>query len=776
MAIAETAELIARLQLKNELSGEVRRAKGDIASLGQTVSQQSSRIGQTTSAMGRHVGQGLSTAGRNLERLAVAGGATLVGLGVGAAKLAMDWEDAFAGVRKTVEATEPEFAVMEKGILGLSGKIPIAATELAGLAEAAGALGVRKQDILEFTRVTALMGVTTDVTAQAAAESFGKIGTVIGLTGDEYERFASTVVALGNDGASTEQAILGITQRIAGAGKTVGIAKDQLAGWGSAASNIGMQTEAAGSNLSTFFITMFKHVSNGGEGLEAIARTAGMTGQQFRKAFKEDASGALATFVEGLGELKAEDRLGVMSQLSLTGVRMNTLLLGLTSNTENLRRALGLSREEWKRSAAMQEEAEKRFKTTASGLALLKNNLRLVGITIGSEFLPQIAELAREGVGWLQENPEKIKQLAKEMGDGFRSLVKWAKEVDWQALAGALRTAASMGKSLMDAFVGAPDWLKGAIVTGWGLNKLTGGMVGNLFGDVLKGVTGGATKAVMNNIPGLNKMVAQPVVVTNWPAGGMGPGAGAGAAGGGGVMSRIGGAVRVLGAVSIAGGSIMALGEEFGKFQNTVAEAQASLQEKADAARDQTAEQALSNLRQMNRKLNDVQGLDRILGDTFGGEQIADGLQNLSRSVAQNGRLNADQVTEAIGVLEEAQRQAIARGNQKVADSIGQDITTLRNRQVTATRESTARLARELGVDITQLRRAQSVIGKETGGLLDRLRTSIRSPLERSADSLQTIKNQPTKISVTVPVTTSVSVRDVQTSTRTSSRYGFQAV
>jgi hypothetical protein len=180
-----------------------------------------------------------------------------------------------------------------------------------------------------------------------------------------------------------------------------------------------------------------------------------------------------------------------------------------------------------------------------------------------------------------------------------------------------------------------------------------------------------------------------------------------------------------------------------------VARDQASLQEKADAARDQTADEALANLKGMNRKLSDVQGLDRILGDTFGGEQIADGLANLSHSVANNGKLSAAQITEAIGVLQEAQRQALARGNTKVAN--------------------------EIGADIAKLQKTTTTEGNQQQRAVDRLRTNIKSPLERSADSLATIKNQPTKISVTVPVSTSVSVRDVETTTRTSSRYGFQA-
>src|SRR5690606_40400737 len=62
---------------------------------------------------------------------------------------------AFAGVRKTVDATEAEFQRLSTGIRRMSREIPVAATELAGIAESAGQLGIQNKHILKFTRVMA---------------------------------------------------------------------------------------------------------------------------------------------------------------------------------------------------------------------------------------------------------------------------------------------------------------------------------------------------------------------------------------------------------------------------------------------------------------------------------------------------------------------------------------------------------------------------------------------------------------------------------------------
>lgn len=370
-------------------------------------------------------------------------------------------------------------------------------------------------------------------------------------------------------------------------------------------------------------------------------------------------------------------------------------------------------------------------------------------VMVGVKLMPTMAELARQAATFLND-PGNQKTLLGFLDKG----IQLGKDLAG-FLGGTVLPAVSNLAAGANTFWSAlPGPLKDLLITGMVADRtikyLFGFSVTGVAGDIVGGVVKDGIGAVLGKL-GLTRgsSPANPMYVSGGIGGGGAGGGAVGPAGRTGIMGKLGTAVSILGAVTIAGTSVAALAEQFGIFQAGVARDQASLQEKADAARDQTADEALANLRGMNKKLNDVQGLDRILGDTFGGKQIGDGLENLSHAVATNGRLNASQVTEAIGVLEEAQRQAIARGNTKVADSIGADIATLR--------------------------RTQAAAGRNTTSAVDRLRNGIRSPLERTADATRDIANKPTNISVTVPVTTSVSVRDVESTTRTSSRYGFQA-
>src|SRR5678815_5762535 len=91
--------------------------------------------------------------------------ATTLGVTLGAAGIvqgfrtligaASDFEYSFAGVRKTMKATEPEFANMAASLRGLSKEIPLSVNQLNAIAETAGQLGIEKGAIIDFTKTIA---------------------------------------------------------------------------------------------------------------------------------------------------------------------------------------------------------------------------------------------------------------------------------------------------------------------------------------------------------------------------------------------------------------------------------------------------------------------------------------------------------------------------------------------------------------------------------------------------------------------------------------------
>jgi TP901 family phage tail tape measure protein len=316
----------------------------------------------------------------------------IAGSGAAIAKVAIDFESSFAGIRKTVDATEPEFKAMEQQFRNLAKQIPVNVNELNRLGEAAGALGVPKAEIVDFARVMALLGVTTNVTSDQAAESIAQIQTIFKAAGKDTDRFASTLVHLGNNGASTEAQILELANRMASAGNAIGLSQKQVLGFSSAMANVGINAEAGGTAISKVFSDISIAVSKNNEKLAQFAKQAGVSTTEFARRFKEDAAGAVTAFIEGIGKAQAQgqDLNLILDQLGFKEARQARALRDLALSGTNLADSLKIANDGWTQNSALTTEANERFKTVASQLTLLWNRIKDVGITLGNALLPAI--------------------------------------------------------------------------------------------------------------------------------------------------------------------------------------------------------------------------------------------------------------------------------------------------------------------------------------------------------------------------------------------------
>jgi len=96
-----------------------------------------------------NTGKKIESAGKKLSAFSAATGSALVA----SAKSAIDFEDAFTGVEKTVDGTQEQMKKLEQGIRDMAKEIPSTTTEISAVAEAAGQLGIKTEDIISFTRV-----------------------------------------------------------------------------------------------------------------------------------------------------------------------------------------------------------------------------------------------------------------------------------------------------------------------------------------------------------------------------------------------------------------------------------------------------------------------------------------------------------------------------------------------------------------------------------------------------------------------------------------------
>lgn len=344
------------------------------------------------------------------------GTVSAVGLGL-VAKSAIDWESAWTGVLKTVDGSPEQLAAIEDGLRSLAQELPATHQEIAAVAEAAGQLGVAADDVVEFTRTMVDLGETTNLTADEAATSIAQMMNVMQTAPEDVDRLGSALVALGNDGASTERDIILMAQRIAGAGKVIGLSEGEVLGFANALSSVGIEVEAGGSAISRIMIDIAKSVSAGGKDLEAFASVAGMSSKEFTAAFKSDPTDAIATFVEGLGKVNAAggDVFATLSDLGQTDIRVTNALLGMSNSGDLLRESLELGNEAWAENVALQTEAEKRYATTEAQLQKTTGAINDAAISAGSVLLPAISD-ASEGVaefaGFIADLPEPVLGVA----------------------------------------------------------------------------------------------------------------------------------------------------------------------------------------------------------------------------------------------------------------------------------------------------------------------------------------------------------------------------
>lgn len=407
-----------------------------------------------------NTGKKIESAGKKLSAFSGATGAALVA----SAKSAIDFEDAFAGVEKTVDGTEEQMEELKQGIRDMAKELPSTTTEISAVAEAAGQLGIKTENILDFSKAMIDLGNSTNLTADEAASQLAKFANIMEMSQKDFDKLGSAIVDLGNNFATTEADIVSMAMRLAGAGKQVGLSEGQVLGLATALSSVGIEAEMGGSAISKAMVKMQNAVELGGDklnsvlkktgltlrelelmaandsmgfkemsqsigmtsteikqlitagtNLEDFAKVSGMTAEQFKKSWKEDAAGALSAFIKGLGDAedKGESAITMLSEMGLTEVRLRDSLLRAANAGNLFNEAIETGTKSWKENTALTNEANKRYDTLKSKITIATNKLKDMGITLGNKLMPSIEKVLNKVGAWI----EKFKNLSDEQVD-----------------------------------------------------------------------------------------------------------------------------------------------------------------------------------------------------------------------------------------------------------------------------------------------------------------------------------------------------------------------
>lgn len=369
------------LGLKNELAGMSK----SFISTNETLLRLYDTLGKVSSKS-----EQFANAVKPLSMLSFAGIAA-------ATKTSIEFEDAWAGVTKTVNATPQQFEKINVGLKDLAQNTSSTYQDIAHFAELAGQMGIPTDSIVGFTKTITQLGDTTNLVGEEAAQSIAKFSNVMvsqsKKTNTYYSRLGSTIVDLGNKFSTTEADIMNMATRLGVAGKMVGFNSNQVLGLSTALSSLGIEAAAGGSSVSKMLKKIDLAVSTGDKNLSKFAEVSGMTSQQFQKAWGEDAAGTFLKFVQGIG--KSADVTKTLNDLGITEVRQAQAMGALAQSSDVLASALNVSKNAWNENTAMANEAEKRYATLKSQLSQTWEAIKQAGNELGQAFTPTLTDLLK---------------------------------------------------------------------------------------------------------------------------------------------------------------------------------------------------------------------------------------------------------------------------------------------------------------------------------------------------------------------------------------------
>lgn len=338
------------------------------------------------------VGDKMASVGKKLTLKVTA---PILAIGTAGVTAAVDFESGMAGVRKTTDLTAEELDSMGQALRDMAKEIPVSVTDLTGLAETAGQLGIEKDSIVEFTRVMADLGVSTNIVGQEGATDLARFANIMGMSQKDFDRAGSSIVELGNNTATTEGEILDMSKRLAAAGKQANMSEADVLGIAAGLSALGMEAQAGGTAFSRVINRIQLDVDTGSDDLDGFAEIAGMTSEEFARAWEEDAAGALATFIVGLGDTTEHGKSTneMLDELGINEIRLSDALRRTAGSNELFTDTLKMSNEAWDANNALQEEASIRYETTESKMQIAKNEMNDAAIDLGEKLIPTVMTL-----------------------------------------------------------------------------------------------------------------------------------------------------------------------------------------------------------------------------------------------------------------------------------------------------------------------------------------------------------------------------------------------
>ena len=407
--MADAAELVVRIRGDaSDLEATISGVSQQLEELERTQSntkgvkgvRESTSAYQGLASQLKDTGKGIKEVGENIDTITKPiqyASTALAAGGVASAKFAIDFEDSFAGVKKTVDATPEQLEKIRQEIIdmttvGINGHsaIPQTTAELTELAAAGGQLGISQENIIDFTEVMAQMGTATNLVGEEGAATLARFQNVMGVGQNEIRNIGSAIVDLGNHSATTESEIAAMALRMGKYGSSVRMSAADVLGYSAALSSLGIEAQMGGSAIGRTWLSIEKAVANGGEGLKAFAKYSGKSAEEFKEQWNTDSSGAFNGLLKGLQS--AENLTVALDDLGINNTQDIQAMMALVNGYDLVTESVNRSNTAYQENTALQEEFNAKNETTASQMQIAKQNIIEAARGIGETMLPSIKD------------------------------------------------------------------------------------------------------------------------------------------------------------------------------------------------------------------------------------------------------------------------------------------------------------------------------------------------------------------------------------------------
>ena len=429
--MADAAELVVRIRGDaSDLEATISGVSQQLEELERTQSntngvkgvRESTSAYQGLASQLKDTGKGIKEVGESIDTITKPiqyASTALAAGGVASAKFAIDFEDSFAGVKKTVDATPEQLSKIKQGIIDLSttgidgrGAIPQTTTELNELAAAGGQLGISQENIIDFTEVMAQMGSATNLVGEEGAATLARFMNVMGTSQGEIRNIGSAIVDLGNNSATTESEIAEMALRMGKYGSSVRMSAADVLGYSAALSSLGIEAQMGGSAIGRTWLSIETAVASGGEGLTKFAKYSGKSAEEFKEQWNTDSSGAFNGLLKGLQS--AENLTVALDDLGINNTQDIQAMMALVNGYDLVTESVNRSNTAYQENTALQEEFNAKNETTASKLANTKNNIIEAARSIGETMLPSIQDASTtvanfaKGLSQMSDEQKKV--------------------------------------------------------------------------------------------------------------------------------------------------------------------------------------------------------------------------------------------------------------------------------------------------------------------------------------------------------------------------------